>query len=140
MGKLLQRLQDASRSGVYRVTRDAELVDALQGAPLALHRVALDGAGTKKALLARVAEALAFPSWFGGNWDALEDALKDLSWHEAPGHVVLFSAPPPGAEAEVLLDVLASTAEFWKGEGRPFFAVFVDARGLVPAPELFRAA
>jgi len=30
MGKLLQRLQDPSRSGVYRVRRDNEVLDALR--------------------------------------------------------------------------------------------------------------
>ncbi|MGW2997195.1 barstar family protein, partial [Streptomyces sp. NPDC001193] len=28
------------------------------------------------------------PSWFGGNWDALADALIDLSWlPRAPGRL-----------------------------------------------------
>ena len=38
----------------------------------------------------RIAQALEFPQWFGGNWDALEDCLTDLSWSKAAGHVLLF--------------------------------------------------
>jgi RNAse (barnase) inhibitor barstar len=34
--------------------------------------------------------ALEFPSWFGRNWDAFADCLKDLSWLPAPGYVVLW--------------------------------------------------
>lgn len=133
MGKLLARLQDPSRSGVYRVASDAEVVDALRGSRLTVHNIALEG--SKEALLSRIAQALSFPSWFGGNWDALEDSLKDL--HGA-GHVLLFRGDAP--ELEVLLDVLAAAAEFWKGEGTPFFALFVDPAARLALPELFRRA
>ena len=34
-------------------------------------------------MLQRIASALGFPSWFGGNWDALFDCLADLSWQSA---------------------------------------------------------
>jgi hypothetical protein len=131
MGKLLDRLQDPSRSGVYRVAGDAEVIDALRGSKLALHRVPLKGG--KKALLSRLAEAMKFPSWFGGNWDALEDSLKDL---EGEGHVLVFRGDVP----EGLIEVLAGAAEFWKGDGKPFFAVFVDPRARLALPELFRQA
>jgi hypothetical protein len=40
-------------------------------------------------MLQRIANALGFPSWFGGNWDALFDCLADLSWRPAAGHVLL---------------------------------------------------
>ena len=133
MGKLLERLQDASRSGVYRVASDEEVIDALRGSTLALYRIPLQR--SKDAVLSRIAEALKFPAWFGGNWDALEDSLKDL---QGDGHVLLFSGETP--ESEVLIDVLGSAAEFWKGEGRPFFCVFVDPQARLALPELFRRA
>ena len=131
MGKLLERLQDASRSGVYRVGSDAEVVDALRGGKPALHRISLKG--SKETVISRIAEALGFPAWFGGNWDALEDSLKDL---QGEGHVLLFRGDAP----EVLIEVLGSAAGFWKGEGRPFFAVFVDPKARLALPELFRQA
>lgn len=44
----------------------------------------------KAALLARLAEALRFPAYFGGNLDALHDCLGDLpSFAPAPGYLVL---------------------------------------------------
>ena len=49
----------------------------------------LDGCVDKDELLRRIAVALGFPQWFGGNWDALFDCLADLSWRPAAGHLLL---------------------------------------------------
>jgi hypothetical protein len=137
MGKLALRLRDASRSGVYRVARSAEVVEAAREAGLRLETVPFSA---KPALLTSIAAALAFPDWFGENWDALEDCLTDLSWSEASGHVLLFEGAGPGDDFGVLVDVLQTAAQYWAGRGKPFFAVFVDAKAALPLPELFRHA
>jgi hypothetical protein len=134
-GKLIQRLQDPSRSGVYRVSRAEEVEDALKGSNLSLVRVPF---ADKAQLLKNIASALGFPDWFGHNWDALEDCLTDLSWRDAPGYVLLIESARPGDDLGVLLDILRSSAEFWAGRGRPFFALFVDPERALPLPELFR--
>lgn len=136
MGKLGQRLGDASRSGVYRVGAAPTVLEVARESGLDLSRIdagddALEG----------IARALEFPAWFGRNWDALEDCLGDLSWRGAAvGHVLLFDAFPRGDALGVLLDVLRSTAEYWAGRGRPFFAVLVDPRHEVSLPDLYRDA
>ena len=137
MGKLLERLQDASRSGVYRAARADEIVDAVRGSKLSLKKVEY---ADKQSLLKNIAAALEFPGWFGANWDALEDCLSDLSWDPAAGHVLIFENAQDGDELGVLIDVLRSSAEFWVGRGKPFFAVFVDPARALPLPELFRQA
>ena len=134
-GKLIQRLQDPSRSGVYRVSRMAEVEDAVRGSNLSLVRVRF---ADKAQLLKNIASALNFPDWFGHKWDALEDCLTDLSWRDAPGHVLLIESPRPGDDLGVLVDILRSSAEFWAGRGKPFFAVFVDPERALPLPDLFR--
>lgn len=134
-GKLIQRLRDPSRSGVYRVSRMDEVEDAVRGSDLALMRVAF---ADKAALLDNMASALGFPHWFGHNWDALEDCLTDLSWRDAPGYVLLIESPRPGDDLGVFVDILRSSAEFWAGRGKPFFALFVDPQRSLPLPELFR--
>jgi hypothetical protein len=140
MGKLTQRLTDAARSGAYRVLRGDEVADAARDARLDLARVDLGGAPHKEALLERLALALGFPAWFGGNWDALEDCLTDLSWRAGAGHVVLIEGHGelPADDLGVLLDVLAAAADYWAGRGRPFFAVFIDPGHALALPELFR--
>ncbi|MFD4134023.1 barstar family protein [Streptomyces goshikiensis] len=58
---------------------DAALADA-EAAGWATVRLDLAGVRSKAALMRRCGDALRVPGWFGGNWDALADALIDLSW------------------------------------------------------------
>lgn len=138
MSKLLQRLKDPSRSGVYRTRDAAPILDATRGSGLDVVTIPLGGKAGREAVLSALAEALAFPSWFGGNWDALEDCLGDLSWRGGGAHVLVFEGFDLGDELGILLDILGSCAEFWAGRGMPFFAVFVDPGGVLPLAELFR--
>jgi hypothetical protein len=52
----------------------------------------LDGAriADPAELLEECATQLAFPIWFGNNWDALVDCLADLSWLPAAGYVLIW--------------------------------------------------
>jgi hypothetical protein len=138
MSKLLQRLQDPSRSGVYRTTRADAVADAVRGSRLNFARVSLKGIQKKEDLLDHIAHTLSFPDWFGRNWDALEDCLTDLSWCQADGHVFVFDNFAPGDDLGVLIDVLASCAEFWAARDRSFFAVFIDPDRSLALADLFR--
>ena len=140
MSKLLQRLNDASRSGVYRAARTDEILDATRGSGLQVSRIGLSGAAGKEALMERLARALEFPRWFGGNWDALEDCLSDLSWREAPGWVLILRELDglPRDDRGVLIEVLASAAQFWAERGKLFFAVFIDPQRLLALPDLYK--
>jgi RNAse (barnase) inhibitor barstar len=133
MGGLIQRLQDASRSGVYRVPRADAVIKAAAGSGLSLVKIKFQ---EKDKLLRGIAAALDFPSWFGENWDALEDCLSDLSWRNAAGHVLVFEQAKLGDDFGVLVDVLRSAAEYWAARGKPFFAVFIDPAGALALPEL----
>lgn len=138
MSKLAQRLGDPARSGVYRVSRDDTVEEVARGTPLGRTRVALQGG--KAEILDALAKALAFPHWFGRNWDALEDCLADLSWKPAGGHLVLLTGAASLAkdDAGILTDILESSAQSWKARGQPFFAVFVDPARELKLPDLYR--
>jgi RNAse (barnase) inhibitor barstar len=140
MAKLLQRLQDPARSGVYRASRADPIADALRGSKLSFAAVSLGNVKEKTELMRTIAAALGFPDWFGQNWDALEDCLIDLSWRQAHGHVLVFEAFQflPSDELGVLIEVLISAAEYWAGQGTPFFAVFVDPERVLMLADLFR--
>jgi len=133
VSKLLARLSDPTKSGVYRTREEKDILDATRGAKLDV--VVVDA---KEHLFDDLARALAFPTWFGRNWDALEDVLGDLSWRKGDGHVVVFRTFPAGEEFGILLDVLRATAEYWAGRGKPFFAIFLDAGKSLALPDLYR--
>jgi len=135
MSKLLQRLTDAAKSGVYRSARADAIVDAARGSDLQVARIDLAGAMDKEVLIGRIATALSFPSWFGGNWDALEDCLSDLSWLSPGGHVLIIEGAQhvPPVERGTLVDILASAAASWAERKRPFFAVFVGEADSLPS-------
>lgn len=107
-------------NGLYRLPADA-------AAPANV--VAIAGMTGKAAMLAAVAGALDFPDYFGGNWDALEECLTDLSWRDGPVALLLADAATAETVAPedwaLLLDILADAARHWRDEGRAF-AVFLQ--------------
>ena len=80
--------------------------------------------GDKAATLEAFAEAGRFPDWVGRNWDALQDALGDLSWlGPVDGYLVVLRGTA-GVEPDPVLDsVLARAATEWADRGTPFVTV-----------------
>ena len=120
----------ARRSGVYRVS-DAGALPRAAAAGLDVVSISLAGVASKDALLERFASALAFPDWFGANWDALEECLDDLSWRPDKGHLLLIDgfetlASTARDDFGVLLGLLADVAEQSAAQERAFIALLVD--------------
>ena len=88
------------------------------------------GLATSRALLEALNTQLALPSYFGFNWNALSDCLRDLSWIQE-SRVVLchVDVPPlPGAELRLYLQVLAEAVASWQpGEGHSLRVIFPEA-------------
>jgi len=120
-------------SGVYAVPEaPGEIRDAALGRAFAWLDADLSGVGDKAALTRAIADALAAPKTFGGNWDALADALQDLSWRAAPGYVLLIrgGAGVAPADRKVLIDILRESAEFWRAHAKCFVALIEGASEL----------
>jgi RNAse (barnase) inhibitor barstar len=122
-------LADPERAGVFFVTEDD--LDPLSAvgrdAGLMVRRIDLSGCDSKSALLLRIATVLDFPQTSGRNWDALSDSLRDLSWLEAPGYVLLFEQAHElrdrtEADFDTLLDILDEASQAWATDGTPFWA------------------
>ncbi len=94
----------------------------------------LTGVTDKAALLDRCTRALDLPAWFGGNWDALADCLKDLSWLPvARGRLLLVLGWQAYAKARpeewaVVQEVFSEAEAHWntRAEG---FAVLLAVGG-----------
>ena len=127
MGDLARRLMDVNEAGTYRLNCPPdELRKAAAQAGFALFEADLAAEQNKGEFIAAVAQAIKAPEWFGHNWDALADALGDLSWHPAPGYVLLLCGGdvPLGLDAKnhtTATEILAGTVIFWKSQGKPFW-------------------
>lgn len=121
---------DRVPDGVRLVADDnlPALETAAHDAGLSVHRIDLQGCDGKHELLRRIAAALAFPSGFGHNWDALSDSLRDLGWLPGRGYVLAFAhggdlrtASPN--DFATFVEVLAEAATDWAARDVRFRAV-----------------
>lgn len=123
MDDLCYLLQNPQGAGVYQLNCTLEaLHESVMRAGFALFEADVATAHSKGELLAELARAIAAPEWFGHNWDALADALGDLSWRPAPGYVLLLRGEQPDEPA--LADILAATVEYWRAQGKPFWVFY----------------
>jgi RNAse (barnase) inhibitor barstar len=124
----------AAESGVYSLPAPnlAPLVDAAEALDFAVHRVRLDHCRDKAAVLERFAHALSFPDWTGRNWDALADALADLSWlDDAPGRVLVLEGSQDfraaaQADYDTLVVLLDDAAASWREIDLPFWSFLCE--------------
>lgn len=122
-------LDDINNAGVYAIGNDdiGPLSAAMRDAGLRVATIDLAGCHDKRTLLVRMAAQLDFPRTFGGNWDALVDCLRDLSWLQANGYALFFSdADGLRSDAETdfdtLLEMLDESSQFWATQDVPFWA------------------
>jgi len=72
---------------------------------------------------------LHFPDYFGRNWNALLDCLRDLdSWIPAKGYVLLYKNPKKLmtkslADFKIFLEIVEEASEFWNSQGVRFLLI-----------------
>jgi RNAse (barnase) inhibitor barstar len=126
---ILARVEDA---GVYHMPAGAadSLIAAAEHNGYFVFRVDLGKARDKDQLLETIGRNMAFPDWFGHNWDALLDCLADLGWRPAEGYMVMLEhcdGIHGRAEADFVqtLQVFEAAANEWREQGIAFWC-FVD--------------
>jgi hypothetical protein len=87
---------------------------------------------SKRAFLERCAKVMSFPDYFGNNWDALSECIRDLEWLPPArryvvvlDNLVAFAATAP-EEYGVAVDIFASARAFWTELGVEFDFVPVN--------------
>ena len=82
----------------------------------------------KQSFLHEAGQAMAFPGYYGRNWDAFEEMVNDLSWVQAAGYVILydyvhhFASRQPDAW-QTALSILDRACANWQAEGTPFYVL-----------------
>lgn len=99
---------------------------------------------TKEACMNELGAALQFPGYFGENWDALDECIRDLSWLPAARYVLFLTEiqrafPEDDASLGTLLSVLSGAATAWAQRGVAFHVLvcgssegILRARALMP--------
>lgn len=84
---------------------------------------------SEEELLRHIGQALDFPRYFGANWDAVEECLRDLEWLPANGYVLvirgaerLWMADPKCAGK--MVEVWLAIAEEWAKTKVPCHLIF----------------
>jgi RNAse (barnase) inhibitor barstar len=78
------------------------------------------GVRSKEKLLRLLSQALRFPNYFGGNWDALEECLHDLHWLPEKINIAIVHEQWPFGEGEnrqIYGDILQAVSQ-GRGDGR----------------------
>jgi len=147
MNEVEQLFDRQQVNGVYRwlsPTPPQKLARAVQ--PRGWRVFYLDGrlAHDKASFLCAAAAALAFPSYFGRNWDAFEEMINDLSWAPAAGYVLLydhlwrFACAQPEAWA-VARTILETACAQWTEQRTPFIVLLRHTHGCSGVVPLLRA-
>jgi RNAse (barnase) inhibitor barstar len=104
---------------------ETELIDR----GLALVLIEGDRVGDAGELMDALAVGFSFPDYFGRNWDAVDECLRDLSWLPAEGYVLVVRDADdlwrrePRAAAR-LIESWLFCAEHWARRETPFHLVF----------------
>lgn len=99
-------------------------------------RVDVSKIDSRADLFDAIGRALSFPSYYGHNWDALEECLRDFE--EGKGWLIIFDNAErllilPKRDLTTLKIILSDTASFWSAESRTFGALFVGGANLSDA-------
>lgn len=135
---------DLAHTGVYRLPAGdlAEVIAAAETCAYVVFRIDLSRTRDKEGLLAALGQNMAFPEWFGANWDALADNLGDLGWRPAAGYlVVLEHSDRINARGHddftTALEIFSAAAEEWRERNTAFWCLIdMQADGIAPLPGL----
>lgn len=86
---------------------------------------------SKEDLLTEFATQLKFPSYFGNNWDALFECLRDLEWLESQKTAVLiqnYHILESKKLDDPLFAILRDTNDYWKERRVPFDVVLFNGK------------
>lgn len=83
----------------------------------------------KKDLFTTFSIVLEFPEYFGNNWDALTDCLRDLEWLPTyKGYILVYINPELFAwnapsEFETFLEIVNTVSKYWSDQKKKFLLI-----------------
>ena len=88
---------------------------------------------SKEEFLTLVAQALEFPGYYGRNWDAFDECIRDLAWLPARGHVLVLDEYQWFAQRDpenwnIALAILKEAANTWLRTETPMYVLLRGAK------------
>jgi dienelactone hydrolase len=120
-------LKDAGKAGVFHLSADArDLARAAAAAGLMVIYVDIHHAHDREDFLAAASQAMRFPEVPGASWDSFAHGLKDLSWIQAQGWVVILEKSKHfcgghGHEFKEAMQAMRAAADHWRAQGKAFW-------------------
>ncbi len=111
-------LADPSHNGIYRLTQGAPA----ESPELCLRTLAPLPRIDRARLLAALGETLAFPDYYGQNWDAAWDCLTELQWPTGQLLAIRVSITAEHEvvenDLEVFLELMTDACQHWAERGQ----------------------
>ena len=132
-------------SGIHVVNRNSAAALLREAeAQFRVFQLVSDRISSKAALFEKLRQAFGLPDYFGQNWDALEECLRDLPTEQRKGFLTVIDSGEallglPERDFQTFISILRSTAHFWASEGVQF-AVMLIASSEVVAEALAAAS
>jgi len=109
---------------------EATLRAKLDGSGLLVFDIQGSSIATEEDLFSAVAKELRFPEYFGKNWDALDECLRDMQWLPSKGYVLFVRDAEQfwrraSRVAGAFVEAWLFAAEEWSHHGVPFHLVFL---------------
>lgn len=122
-------LMAASMTSVH-FSRNKDFLRGIDSSSTSVFTASLGEVKTEDRLLFEISSTMRFPEYFGWNWDALDECLRDMEWLPEKGCLlILEDAEQCWSQYPYLLIRLVAAwldaSEYWEGEKRPFHLVFV---------------
>lgn len=138
-------LSSVFKPGIYAVTEEVSVEAVTEWARshgVYFSQLQGERISTSHNFMTEIADALSFPSYFGKNWDALDECLRDLEWLPANGYLIFFEKVDTFAITEphsfaIALRVFKWAIEHWESHGVPMFILLsgspeVSSRHAIP--------
>jgi RNAse (barnase) inhibitor barstar len=109
---------------------EAAISAKLNGSGLQVFEIRASAIETEEDLFSAVATALQFPGYFGRNWDALDECLRDMTWLPSKGYVLFVRDAQQlwqraGCVAGAFVESWLFAAEAWGRHEVPFHLIFL---------------
>lgn len=104
-----------------------------------------DATRKKESFLREAARAMQFPGYFGVNWDAFDECVRDLSWIPASGYVMVYDdfshfARSDPAAWNTAVAILREATEYWWQKSIPMYVLLRGHAAAAPGVPQLRVA